>query len=115
MKRKMKIFKREFLYLMKHFNKENLIAFFKNSKNWINWNMVGLVVAIILVLGMIGMGSPRGLMGMFLFIDFYLFLFVFDFIVVVVLKAADQFFPAIGMLLFNLYMITMSFTLLASC
>ena len=115
MKRKMKIFKREFLYLMKHFNKENLIAFFKNSKNWINWNRVGLVVSIILVLGMIGMGSPRGLAGMFLFVGLYLFLFVFDFIVVVVLKAADQFFPAIGMLLFNLYMIGMSFALLTAC
>ena len=115
MKRKMKIFKREFLYLMKHFNKENLIAFFKNSKNWINWNMVGLVVSIILVLGMIGMGSPRGLAGMFLFIGFYLVLFVFDFIVVLVLGAADGFFPAIGMLLFNLYMIGMSFALLTAC
>ena len=114
MKRKMKIFKREFLYLMKHFNKENLIAFFKNSKNWINWNMVGLVVSVILVLGMIGMGSPRGLAGMFLFIAFYLVLFIFDFIVVIVLDLADAFFPGVGMILFNMYMIGMSFTLLAS-
>ena len=57
----------------------------------------------------------EGLAGMFLFIGFYLFLFVFDFIVVVVLGAADQFFPAIGMLLFNLYMIGMSFALLTAC
>jgi hypothetical protein len=114
MRRKMKIFKREFLYLMKHFNKENLIAFFKNSNNWINWNMVGLVVSAILVLGMIGMGSPRGLAGMLLFIGCYLFLFVFDFVVFGILET-DTFFPYLIILGFNIYIIALSFLSLSCC
>lgn len=84
-------------------------------KKTINWNMVGLVVSVILVLVMIGMGSPRGLEGMLLFIGLYLFLFVFDFIIIVVLGAADQFFPALFLLGFNLYIIAMSFSLLTIC
>mgnify|MGYP001026217666 CR=1 FL=1 len=84
-------------------------------KKTINWNMVGLVVSVILVLGMIGMGSPRGLAGMLLFIGCYLFLFVFDFIIIVVLGAADQFFPAIMTLGFNIYIIAMSFSFLTIC
>lgn len=106
-----KIFKREFLYLMKHFNKENLITFFQNSNNWINWNRVGLAVSIILVLGMIGMGSPRGLLGMVLFIGCYLLLFVFDFIVFGIL-GADEFFPYLLMVGFNIYIIATSFIVL---
>ena len=112
MKRKMKIFKREFLYLMKHFNKENLIAFFKNSKNWINWNMVGLVVSIILVLGMIGMGSSRGLIGMLLFVLACILMVAFDFVVFGILGAADGFFPYLIMVGFNIYMISMGFLIL---
>ena len=81
-------------------------------KKTINWNMVGLVVSIILVLGMIGMGSPRGLVGMLLFIGCYLLLFVFDFIVFGVLGAGDGFFPALIILGFNIYIIAMSFAIL---
>lgn len=111
MKRKMKIFKREFLYLVKHFNKENLIAFFKNSHNWINWNRVGLVVSIILVLGMIGMGSPRGLIGMLLFVLACILMVAFDFIVFGILET-DTFFPYLIMVGFNIYMISMGFLIL---
>lgn len=77
-------------------------------KKSINWNMVGLAVSVILVLGMIGMGSPRGLIGMILFIGLYLFLFVFDFIVFGIL-GIDQFFPVLFILGFNIYIIAMSF------
>lgn len=80
-------------------------------KKSINWNMVGLAVSVILVLGMIGMGSPRGLIGMLLFIGLYLFLFVFDFIVFGIL-GIDQFFPVLFILGFNIYIIAMSFTAL---
>lgn len=80
-------------------------------KKSINWNMVGLAVSVILVLGMIGMGSPRGLIGMILFIGLYLFLFVFDFIVFGIL-GIDQFFPVLFILGFNIYIIAMSFTAL---
>ena len=81
-------------------------------KKTINWNMVGLFVSIILVLGMIGMGSPRGLVGMLLFIADFIFLFIFDFIVFGVLGAGDGFFPALIMLGFNIYMIAMGFLIL---
>ena len=83
-------------------------------KKNINWNMVGLVVSIILVLGMIGMGSPRGLTGMLLFIGCYLFLFVFDFIAFGVL-GVEQFFPVLIVLGFNIYIIAMSFISLTAC
>lgn len=83
-------------------------------KKNINWNMVGLVVSIILVLGMIGMGSPRGLAGMLLFIGCYLFLFVFDFILFGIL-GVEQFFPVLFVLGFNIYIIAMSFALLTAC
>lgn len=80
-------------------------------KKTINWNMVGLVVSIILVLGMIGMGSPRGLVGMLLFIADFIFLFIFDFIVFGVL-GVEQFFPVLFVLGFNIYMIAMGFAIL---
>lgn len=83
-------------------------------KKTINWNMVGLVVSIILVLGMIGMGSPRGLVGMLLFIGCYLFLFAFDFLVFGIL-GIDQFFPVLGILGFNIYIIALSFLSLSAC
>lgn len=83
-------------------------------KKNINWNMVGLVISVILVLGMIGMGSPRGLIGMLLFVGLYLFLFAFDFLVFGIL-GIDQFFPVLGILGFNIYIIAMSFLSLSAC
>lgn len=80
-------------------------------KKTINWNMVGLFVSVILVLGMIGMGSPRGLVGMLLFIADFIFLFIFDFIVFGVL-GVEQFFPVLFVLGFNIYMIAMGFAIL---